>query len=181
MARVIGKSLMLREYRESDFEHIRKWVNDIEVTRYLSSIFDYAHSEKNTKDYINHMMNQGKGFVIADKKDESYIGQIDIIKINNRDRIAELGLVIGRKDLHGNGYGQEALRLLQKFVFETININRLELLVHSENKRAIECYKKAGFIEEGRKREAFYFQGKYIDDIIMSMLKREYFDRKNSK
>ncbi len=181
MARIIGERLMLREYKESDFEHIRKWVNDIEVTKYLSSIFDYPHSEKDTKDYIDRMMNQGKGFVIADKKDESYIGQVDIIIINNKDRTAELGLVIGRKDLHGNGYGQEALRLLQKFVFENINMNRLQLLVHSENKNAIKCYKMAGFVEEGRRREVFYFQEKYTDDIVMAILKREYFDRKNSK
>ncbi len=180
MARIIGENIMLREYRESDFENLRRWANDIEVTKYLSSIFDYPHSEKKTRDFINHMMDKGTGFVIAHKKDGSYIGQIDLFKINQKDRSAELGLVIGKKDLQGKGYGQEALKLLQKFVFETININRLQLLVHSENERAINCYKKAGFIEEGRMREALYFEGRYVDHIIMSILKSEYFDRKKA-
>ena len=37
MPRLIGERIMLREYRSEDFSHIRKWVNDAETVKYLST------------------------------------------------------------------------------------------------------------------------------------------------
>ena len=42
------------------------------------------------------------------------------------------------------------------------------------NKRAIRCYEKSGFKEVGRRREAYYLNGKYYDIITMDILKKEF-------
>ncbi|MNI65860.1 hypothetical protein D3C73_1213840 [compost metagenome] len=63
---------------------------------------------------------------------------------------------------------------MQGFVFETLNLNRLELEVYDYNERAYRCYTSCGFKEEGRFRQKIYKHGKYCDVIIMSILAEEY-------
>ena len=115
-----------------------------------------------------------KGFIIAEKENGTYIGQIDFINIDWKNRTSLLGIVIGNKENHSKGYGQEAINLLLKFAFEELNLHKLELEVRDYNEKAYNCYKKCGFVEEGRKRENFYINGKYTDTIFMGILKKEY-------
>ncbi|GJM72928.1 hypothetical protein HMSSN036_51440 [Paenibacillus macerans] len=100
-----------------------------------------------------------KGFVIAEKDTLEYIGQIDLHKIDWQNRSAVLGIVIGRKELLGQGYGREAIELMKRFVFERLNLNRLELEVLDFNERAYRCYLGCGFKEEGRLRQKEFKTG----------------------
>lgn len=86
--------------------------------------------------------------------------------------------MIGIKEYLGNGYGIEAIKILQDFVFNRLNLNRLQLEVHDFNERAYRCYLKCGFKEEGRLREKSFVNGHYSDTIYMSILKREYEEMK---
>lgn len=177
MPRLYGERIMLREYRKEDLEYIRMWVNDPEVTRNLSDIFLYPHTLSATENYLNAMLegkSGEKGFVIADKETEEFIGQIDLMNIDWRSRSAALGIVIGAEANRGKGYGAEAIRVLQQFVFDSLNLNRLELQLHDFNERGYRCYLNCGFKEEGRKRQDFYYEGKYTDTIYMGILKSEY-------
>lgn len=181
MPYLIGKRIILRDYRREDLEPIRKWVNDPEVTDYLSDIFLYPHAVIQTENFVNAMMEgkgDTKGFIIADRETEEYIGQIDLFHFDWKNRSAELGIVIGRKELLGKGYGSEAILLLERFVFERLNLNRLELRVYDYNVRAYRAYLKCGFKEEGRLREKRFMNGRYVDVILMSLLKKEYDERK---
>lgn len=176
MPRLFGKKIMLREYRKEDLDDMRKWVNNPNVVDNLSDIFLYPSTLNSTEIFLNSML-EGKadlkGFIIADIKTEEYIGQIDLVHIDWKNRSATMGIVLG-EEKQGNGYGSEAITLLQKFVFERLNLNRLELTVHDYNLKAYKCYQKCGFKEEGRLREKFYINGKYTDTIYMSILKKEY-------
>lgn len=173
---IIGERIILREYRKEDLKDIREWVNDPEVVENLSDVFLYPHTLTQTENWLTAQLEGkgNKGFVIAHKDSQEYIGQIDFIEIDWRNRVGEIGIVIGAAKNRGRGFGSEALRLLQQFTFETLNLNKIELKVHDYNKRAIHCYQKCGFKEEGRLRERFYKQGRYTDYIQMGILKREY-------
>lgn len=177
MPYLIGERIILRDYRKEDLPYMRKWVNEYEITQYLSNIFLYPHSLHDTESFLNSIIEGRagfKGFVIAKKDTEEYIGQIDLVKIEWVNRIGTLGIVIGTKENLGKGYGTEAIKLLQDFAFNKLNLHKLELEVRDFNDRATNCYKKCGFIEEGRKRECFFADGKYYDNIQMGILKREY-------
>lgn len=177
MARLIGERIILREYTKEDLPYMRKWVNDMEITQYLSNIFLYPHTLNETENFLNAMLqgNSGfKGFIIAEKETEKYIGQIDLIKIDWVNRVGTLGIVIGTKENLSKGYGTEAIKLIQEFAFNKLNLNKLDLEVRAYNERAIRCYEKCGFKEEGRIRENFFTDGKYTDTLFMGILKREY-------
>lgn len=168
---------MLREYRGDDFVHMREWVNDPEVVDNLSDVFLYPHTTSETETFLNNVLqkeDQHRGFVIADLETEAYIGQIDLFKFDWKNRTAEMGIVIGSRSLRGKGYGTEAIRVLQKFVFDRLNMNRLQLEVHDFNEAAIRCYNRCGFREEGRMRERHFVNGHYSDTVLMAILRSDY-------
>lgn len=182
MPRIFGDRIMLREYKKEDLEHMRKWVNDPEVVNNLSDIFLFPHTLNQTENFLNSMLegkSENKEFVIARKDTEEYIGQIGFVNIDWKNRVALLGIVIGQEENRSKGYGSEAIKLLQEFVFDRLNMNKLELQLRDYNARGYRCYLKCGFREEGRIRQNFYINGRYTDTIHMGILKSEYEELKN--
>jgi diamine N-acetyltransferase len=102
------------------------------------------------------------------------IGSCGFFNLDQRNRSSEFGIMIGEKSYWNKGYGTEAVRLLCQHGFQTLNLNRIYLRVLESNPRAIRAYEKAGFTHEGRQRQAEYRDGKYIDMLVMSMLKEEF-------
>lgn len=180
---IYGQRVMLREYRKEDLPFMRAWVNDPEIVDNLADIFLHPHTVQETENFLQSILaGQGlseKHFVFAAKDTEEYIGQIDLINIDWKNRAGQMGIVLGRKELLNKGLGAEAIRLLQQYVFETLNLNRLELYVYDYNQRAYHCYLKCGFVEEGRLRQRFYAKGLYHDTIQMGILKEEYLKLKS--
>lgn len=177
MPRLIGETIMLREYRPEDFADIRTWVNDADTSKYLSSRFWAAQTTADTQDFLDHMLRSSHNaynFVIADKADESYIGQLDMYRLDWKLRCGELGMVIGKAENRGRRVGQEALRLMLEFAFLTLGMERVELEVDMGNERAIRCYEKAGFVREGVKRHAYYRDGAFYDLGMYSALRDEW-------
>jgi RimJ/RimL family protein N-acetyltransferase len=65
------------------------------------------------------------------------------------------------------------MSLLIDFGFNYLNLNNIMLKVFAFNERAINCYKKAGFKEIGRRRQAYYLKGKYHDQIFMDIIRSD--------
>ena len=177
MPRLIGQRIMLREYRAEDLHSIRKWVNDEASTRYLSARFWPPQTMNDTEEFLSRMLQSSHNacnFVIADLQDEHYIGQCDLFRLDWKQRLGEIGMVIGSEAERGRGIGREALRLLERYAFRTLGLERLELEVHMHNERALRCYRAAGFTLEGVRRHAFFTDGCFCDLGMMSILREEY-------
>jgi RimJ/RimL family protein N-acetyltransferase len=102
------------------------------------------------------------------------IGNCGYHQIDWRCRAAEVGIVIGEKRLWNQGFGTEAMSLLVCHGFETLNLNRVQLHVYENNPSAIRSYEKAGFVLEGRQRQAMYKNGKYFDILLMGILREDW-------
>ncbi|MDD3213847.1 MAG: GNAT family protein [Eubacteriales bacterium] len=177
MPYLYGEKILLREYRQEDYTAIRAWVNDRESVRYLSSRYWMPQSAADTADFLDHVTHAGPNgafFVIADRKTQDYLGQIDLASINWKLRSAELAMVIGNEDIRGRGIGGEALKLMLEYAFGTLALERVELEVAVGNRRAVRCYEKAGFQTEGLKRHAFIVDGAYTDLAVMAILADEW-------
>lgn len=102
------------------------------------------------------------------------VGDIAIQNIDTINRNANIRLAINRGSHQGKGYGTEALRLMLDYGFGILNLHRIELNVFSYNERAMHVYEKVGFKREGVQREALFYDHKYYDSILMSILEDEY-------
>ncbi|OAA69049.1 Acyl-CoA N-acyltransferase [Cordyceps fumosorosea ARSEF 2679] len=74
----------------------------------------------------------------------------------------------------GRGYGTEALRWIAGWTFDYGNMHSLFLQTSSLNEKAIHVYKKVGFVEDGREREALYLAGRWFDTVHMSILEQDW-------
>ena len=90
-------------------------------------------------------------------------------------RKARLGVMIGEKQYWSSGYGTDAMRAFLRFVFDEMNLHRVDLTVDADNQRAIACYRKCGFIEEVRLRQALYARGAHRDQLVMGILRDEFY------
>lgn len=177
MPHLIGKTILLREYRHEDIPAMREWVNDTETTHYLSPIFWAPQTMLDTEEFMSRMLqssHNGCNFIVADKRDESYIGQLDMYTINWKQRWGELGFVIGKKEWRNKGIGTEALGLMLGYAFQTLGLERVQLDVYMDNHAALRCYEKAGFVLEGVKRHAVFLDGAFADLGFMSVLSGEW-------
>lgn len=82
--------------------------------------------------------------------------------------------MLGEKAWWNKGYGTEAMRLMLRHGFETLNLHRIWLQVYANNQRGLRAYEKAGFQHEGIYREGHYQAGKYHDVFLMSVLRQEW-------
>lgn len=178
MPRIYGERIILREYREEDLQHIQAWVNNPDITDMLSNIFMFPHTKNKTEKFLNTMLESDTietcGFVIAHKDTEEYIGQIDLVRIDWKNRKALMGIIVGSPQNHNQGYGTEAITLLLAYGFDRLGLNKIELEVRTYNKKGIRCYEKCGFKTEGIFKEDFYIHGKFTDTIRMAILKKEW-------
>lgn len=85
----------------------------------------------------------------------------------------KLGISI-HSDYHRKGYGYEAVKWLVDWSFRWGGLRKVSLYVYEHNRNAIKLYEKIGFVLEGRLREEAWADGKWWDDLIYSMLKREW-------
>jgi len=172
-----GKRLRLRGNERIDLPKFVEWLNDSEVQRYLS--VSLPISQATEEQWFETMLKrppeeQSLGIEIKAGDGWRLIGNCGISGINWRVRSAEVGLFIGDKSCWNKGYGTEVMRLLLRHGFGTLNLNRMFLRVDTENLGGIRAYEKAGFVHEARLRESDYREGKYCDDLIMSVLRSEW-------
>ena len=117
-----------------------------------------------------------QGEILDDKKTGEFIGGGGLFGINNIIRSAELGIAIYEEKNWGKGYGTDAMKVLLKFGFDYLNLNRIQLRVVDFNVRGIKTYKKVGFKEVGKLRATHFWEGEYSDQILMDILKSEWIE-----
>jgi len=169
-----GERIYLRPLEMSDLERCQRWINDPDNRTTLVSHLPLNQNAE--KEFIERCSKPDKEIHLAIVLNEGdrHIGTIGLFNIRWKDRAAEFGLMIGEADARGHGYGSEAIRLINKYAFEQLNLNRLELSVVAFNERAIRMYEAAGFVREGVRRETVFSGGRYVDLIGYSMLASEY-------
>ena len=102
------------------------------------------------------------------------LGDIQLSRIDWISSSAEMGMSISLDDDRNRGFGQEAARLLLKFAFQELNLNRIAAGVFSHNQSAIVGLTRIGFTEEAREREAAYIAGEHRDRIWFSILRSDF-------
>ena len=172
--KLIGERIYLSPRNNEDVEIFTEWLNDFEITDYIarSGIVTTLDSEKK---YLEENKNQsGATFVIVTLDTNKIIGTVSIENVDSIHRYGTLGIFIGDKEYLSKGYGTEAIKLILDYGFNYMNLHNIKLNVLAVNERALNCYKKCGFKEMGKIREARFINGKYYDVICMDILAEEF-------
>ena len=173
-----GKRIYLRPIDLKDMERFFRWFNDPELRRYL--LLPFPTTRMAEKEFIDRMTKLKDGVVlsIVVRKGDRLIGNVSLFKLNTVHRSAELGIAIADLSMTSKGHGTEAMAMMLDYAFRTLNLHRVELVAHDFNERARKAYRKLGFVEEGRKRQCYFCDGEYHDEIMMAILKDEWTSRR---
>jgi len=171
--KITGKKCYLAAMRIEDAEQYTAWLNDLEITNYLtlaSSVITVESEKELLKD-----LSRQQNYSIIDIETDTLIGSTGLAKIDTINQSAEIGIFIGDKSFWNKGYGQEALSLLIDYAYKRLNLHNIYLSVYSFNKRAVACYEKIGFKKIGEKREAVVRNLEYYNIIYMDILPKEFY------
>lgn len=106
----------------------------------------------------------------AADRPERLIGFIKLFWIDWAHGNGFVQIGIGDSTDLGQGYGFDALNLILRFAFSELNLNRLTVRIPEYNLAALALFRKAGFSEEVRRREAFQRDNRRWDDIHLGLL-----------
>ena len=144
-----GQKVVLREKRIEDAPDDFAWRSDeelakLDATRPLNMTYDdflrYARTE------IDDPGPRSKRLAI-DTLDRRHIGNFMYYDLDLRRGEAELGIMIGDRDYWGKGYGSDAIRAVQDYIFTQTTLTRVYLHTLEWNERARRSFTKAGMRE----------------------------------
>ena len=167
--KIEGEKVYLSPINQDDYETYVKWLNNPNITQYLDCN-DSLITLSNEKEILERIGNEEFCFAIIKKEDDTLLGNVGVTKIDYKNGRAELGIFIGDEDNLSKGYGSEAIKLIINFVFSEIRLHTVMLTVFANNPRAIKAYTKCGFKEFGRRHEAIYHNGEYLDLVYMEII-----------
>ncbi|WP_375500781.1 GNAT family N-acetyltransferase [uncultured Jatrophihabitans sp.] len=177
---LVGELIRLRGVRDDDLPVLAGWEMDAGRMSTLSN-WVVPPSEAAAKERIAGWSANDKddlGFAIETLNDPpTLVGNLGLFGARPKDRCATIGIALGRDHL-GRGYGTDAMRVIVDYAFREMGLHRLQLVVAPYNRRAVRAYEKAGFVEEGRHREAVWHDGAWYDEVLMSLLHHEWADRR---
>ena len=169
-----GDRVYLRPIELADESLFRRWLNDPATWKTLDRWLPL--NEKREREFIEKLYASEDQCVlgIVVKEGDRLIGGTGLHGMSLSQRSATFGIVIGEPEFRSCGYGSEVTRLMVRLGFEEFNLNRIQLKVFAEHEQAVRVYEKAGFVFEGRSRQAYYRNGRYVDALRYSILRSEW-------
>jgi RimJ/RimL family protein N-acetyltransferase len=172
---LIGKNIILTAVEKSDLTQLKDWRNN-------------PYFRKNFREYreINDEMqnNWFEKFVINDKNtimfsirditNNELLGCCGLCYINWVHQYADLSFYIGKDNLYvDDNYAQDAVKMLVKYGFHELGLNKIWTEIYEFDEKKIKFLLKHGFVKDGQLRENYFYDGKWWDSIIFSLLKNE--------
>ena len=173
----VGERVALGPLRMDLAGHYARWINQTEVkdgTGALGIMTPEAERE-----WVETKMKEGAArrpavasFTVYVRSDLAPVGTTALMGIDHRDRTAEFGISMG--DRRGQGLGTEAARLTLDWAFTVLSLHNVVLRALDWNQQALASYRRAGFRELGRRREAVLSGGRLCDEVYMDVLASEF-------
>jgi RimJ/RimL family protein N-acetyltransferase len=177
---ILGQRIRLRPMEREDLPRFVRWFADEETRSYLDQYLPIGLAQEDQWFERNLQAGDRQAWSIDAQPADMTMGRWDHIgacgfnQIDWRCRRGEVGIFIGTRENWGWGYGTDAMRTLVRWGFDILNLNRIWLRVYADNPRAIRCYQKAGFVEEGRLRQHDFRNGAYRDALVLGLLRSEW-------
>ena len=117
--------------------------------------------------------NEGINWAITLKGNPKLIGIIGHYRIQPQNYRAEIGYMI-LPEYNGQGIVAEAIKEVVRYGFEEMNLHSIEAIIDPLNLASERVLQKNGFVKEAHILENEFFDGKFIDTVIYSLLKRNF-------
>ena len=170
-----GEKVTLREIRESDAAALMAMLTTEEVSEFISPLPRTVDGFKSFISDVHDERLAGQSFCfgIVPAGYDDAMGLFQVRQLEPGFGSAEWGFALG-SPFWGSGAFQEGARGVVDFAFGIVGVNRLEARSIASNGRGNAALRKMGAIQEGILRRSFLRNGKYLDQILWSILKEDW-------
>ncbi len=168
---LLGEHVRLEPPRPELARLYSRWFADAEVNLYT---LRFPPSPKMAEEWIEKAGESDKDVLWMMTVAGRVAGTVQIDTINWHHRRAEIALVLGEKADWGKGYGTEAIRLITRFAFEELNLEKLMGEAIIANVGSVRAMEKAGYRQWGLARRHFYQNGRWSDAWFGELLREEW-------
>ena len=177
MRAIRTKRLLLRDFKEGDWEAVYSYASDAEVVRYM----DWGpNTIEETQNFIRRAIarqqeqpRRGYDLAVVLKSQNMIIGGCGIYVSNMDNREGWIGYVLNH-NFWGQGYATEIAKVLLKFGFDELNLHRIFATCEPANIASAHVLEKIGMQREGYLRENKWAKGKWRDSLVYAILNYEW-------
>lgn len=110
-------------------------------------------------------------FLVAVAPDGAVVGSLRLLggRLRAAQHSADLALYVSAP-YRGQGLGRRLMGQGLQWARESGRLRRVQLEVYVRNARAIHLYESFGFVVEGRRRQALFHDGEFLDEYLMALL-----------
>lgn len=172
-----GKLVGLAAVERDDLKQLRDWRNNTEFRKHFREYreLNMANQEqwfeqKVMKDPTTMM------FSIRRLSDNELLGCCGFVYISWVHRHADLSLYVGWNNeyIDDTGYAEDACRELLRYGFHELTLNKVWTEIYDFDEKKWRLYKKIGFQKDGVLRQNYFYDGKWWDSRIISLLAEEF-------
>lgn len=166
------QNVVLRPMRPEDVPAVVRWRTDPVAARFCG--WDHPENAPARLEgrYLPAVMDpEGADawhFIVEMEGGPVGVASYDHLDLHHRS--CRVDILLGDRAAWGRGVGPRALQRLLNLLFEACGLHRVWLVVNAENQRAIRCFRRVGFREEGVERGAERWEGRWADRLRMSLL-----------
>lgn len=147
------------------------WLNDKEINRYLECRFE-LQTIASTQSFVTQCLNNKDILFLGIRFHalaNQHVGNIKL-EINRRHAVGEVGILIGEKEVHGQGIASKAIQMIATIAREDLKLRKLTAGCYEHNRASEKAFLKAGFMIEGVRPAQLLCDGVPQSLILMGML-----------
>jgi len=172
---LIGHRVVLRRHGPGNLAAFKRWYSDPDIARLTRYQEGPMHPAEIERFFAARVVGPDSMALAVHVRDSGrLIGSCAFSQLDGDNGSALYHITLGEKDTWGQGYGTEASELMLEHAFRVLALHRVALSVFEFNERAVKSYLKVGFVIEGRARDAIWRDGRYWDEISMSILESDW-------
>ena len=148
-------------------ERYVSWLNDPEVVRYSEQRHS-THTLESCREFWKSFDGTPNLYwAIEEAATGRHIGNIDT-HIDAPNQVADVGIVLGEKEIWGVGYGGEAWNGVLEYLLGTGGMRKVTAGTMVTNAGMLGIMRKAGMVEEGRRQKNYLLDGDEVDLILVA-------------
>ncbi|WP_339102061.1 GNAT family protein [Candidatus Enterococcus clewellii] len=163
----MSDKVSIRPFELNDVEKLYQWKNDKEIFKYLGGGYrpqSRYDLEKHMEALILHTMeNQRFMIEVEQENDLVSVGVIGLYNMNFVHRTCEIGIYIGEKIFQGKGIASRALKDIENYAKNYLNLRKINLDVVKANEVAVQFWEKNGYKLVGTKMKHRLIDNNYFD------------------
>lgn len=154
-------------------EHVMQTLEHQEFMRLTGTHVRYTRFEVQRLLSTLPRRNDRADWAIVRRSDGEYVGEVVLNELDVFNHSMNFRILLATPDLVGQGYGTEATNAAVQYGFQVVGLHRIRLGVYAFNPRARRVYEKCGFSFEGTERDALCWEGQWVDQFLMSILRSD--------